>query len=751
MGAESIVKDKQKSKNFFKEKIRKLQSSLELKNEFFNSVPYLITIVKIDGTILDVNNAMANSLKQKRTNLIGSNILGFFPKEVAYQRMIHAQKAVETGEEVYFIDFRNGRFFKSHYIPIVEKDGNIEKIIAIVQDITSEKMNEKQRLLNQKSYFESLIENSLDIISVVNKEGNIIYESPSLKKILYFTPKERKNKSIFENIHPDDIKRVTQYFKKIISKPGLTKKISYRIKDKEEHWHYFESIGNNQLENKKIKGLIINSRDITNRVIEQMEKNAILDNTSEIIAYHDKNHNIVWANKAYQKETGLSLEELVGKKCYHAWGLDSACSHCPLSKALKTGKTVEAVFSPKTQNQWPSYFKTWKIIGDPVIDDYGNIIGAIEISYDITKEIKANEEIKRSKEHLERLIHNTSEIIFSINNEYKITLWNKTAENVTGIKTQKIIGKDIRKQQFIEHSQRVNNFLNQLFQHEPVSLKKMMIKTLFGSSRILQVSTSFVEDEEGRITDVIFICNDITLQNKEYGTLIPGVSYLINDDKPDTLIELINSTVSTDQKGLFITRTSIKNYLQILNIDDITFLLFSDKSEELAPSIHGLEKLKQSIHHFVKTHPNSIICLDRSDYLFTTFGFKDSMKTLYDINDLIKNNHAILLLRVNDKLITENQHEILKEEYASLPSQKTQHIHLDDKLIAVLRFIFEQNRANKLIYQKGITQHFSISKVTAQKRIQELIDNDLIFYKKRGRIKSLLITEKGKQILHKQT
>ena len=57
----------------------------------------------------------------------------------------------------------------------------------------------------------------------------------------------------------------------------------------------------------------------------EKEKTLILDNTVEIIAYYDISCCFQWANKAYQKATGLSLEELKGQICYQAWGLDKFC------------------------------------------------------------------------------------------------------------------------------------------------------------------------------------------------------------------------------------------------------------------------------------------------------------------------------------------------------------------------------------------------------------------------------------------
>ena len=747
MGAESLFSEREESVDNLMKRIHYLRDQIELQDEFFHSVPYLIAIVNRKGKILYLNDAMAKSLGKNKREALGLNILDFFSEETSQHRLNKALKVKKSMKPIEFIDVRNNRFFKSTYFPIIKKNKSIDRIVAIVQDITEQKMKEREQLKNKEVYFESLIENSLDLITVVDEKGKIIYESPSLKNILQYTPKERRNKSVFDHIHPKDKNRVKRYFSNIISTPGLTKKIGYRIKDKKGNWHYFESLGNNQLHNNKIRGLIINSRDISQRIQEQIEKNAILDNTSEIIAYHDKNHHILWANKTYQKETGKSLDELVGTKCYHAWGLDNACVNCPLSRALQSGKTVEAVFSPENQKNWPSDFKTWRIIGDPVFNEDGEIIGAIEISYDITNQKKAEEEINRTKEHLEKLIHNTSEIIFSINKDYKITLWNKTAENLSGIKAKQVVGKDIRKSKFIDNIDKLTDFLYQQLHHKPTSFSKLLIKTLFGSIRVLQVSTSFVTDEDNNITDIIFICNDVTSKEEAHGTFVDGRSYLLESETSARLITIFNDLVSEKKKGLFITRSQYEDFIQQINLDQVTLVILSDKILEFAPSIHDLSKLKSFIQNFVQQNNNCIVCLNRVDYLFTTFGFKNTIIAFYDINDIIRKHQSILLVRINTQILSDEEYETLNEEFSPLPESQIHNVYLNDPLFSLLSFIYEQNQTNTLVYQKSVTQYFSIAKVTAQKRLDELLQKGLIFYKKQGRIKQIFITDKGKQIL----
>ncbi len=721
--------------------------------DFINTLPYLIMLIgvkKDHHKILLVNEQMARSLGKSVDELLGKNILDYLPPKAKKRRLKYEQKMLNTKKPVFFEDKREQRFFSNEYYPLIDEQDDISYGLIIVRDVTEKNKQIKQKINRKEAYYEGLIENTMDLITVINKKGEILYTSPSMRKILGYTQNERIGKNAFTNIHPNDKTKLKRYLKELISTPNLTKTVTFRIKDKQGTWHHFESFANNQLENKQIKGIIINSRDISTRVKQELEKSAILDNTSEIIAFHDSNHEIIWANKAYQTETGNTLDQLKGKKCYHAWGLDTICERCPITKALESGETHQAIFSPENQKHWPSDFKTWLIKADPVKNEDGKIIGAIELSYDITKEKKADEAIKRAKNHLEKLVNNTSELIFTVDNTYKITLWNQTAENITGMKIKKMIGKDIRKIERFDNSSEIQAFLKKQFNKQPSSINEISINTLFGSKRAFQVSTSLIKDNHQNITDIIFICKDITNRERAYGKLLSGQSYLIEDPTLDMTISLFNSTMSSNRSGLFITRIQYEDVIQQVKKNQATIALLSTTPLPNVNTIHDLKTLEKKISTFVSKHHDNIICITRCDFLFTLFGFEPVLSILYRINDIIRKKQAILLLQINNELLNETQYELLKEEYQLLPSKEIKEIYLDDSLLEMLAHIYEENQSNTRVYQKNLCSQLSISKVTAQKRIDALIEKDLVFSRKQGRIKNLFITDKGKELLHKQ-
>ncbi len=109
------------------------------------------------------------------------------------------------------------------------------------------------------------------------------------------------------------------------------------------------------------------------------EKSIILDSISELIVFQDKEHNIIWVNKAAADSVNLTHERLIGKKCHAIWQNSNVpCKNCSVSASIELGSQVsEENISPDG--------RVWLVKGFPVRNDEGNIIGAVEVTRDITK------------------------------------------------------------------------------------------------------------------------------------------------------------------------------------------------------------------------------------------------------------------------------------------------------------------------------------------------------------------------------
>ena len=135
------------------------------------------------------------------------------------------------------------------------------------------------------------------------------------------------------------------------------------------------------------------------------------------------------------------------------------------------------------------------------------------------------------------------------------------------------------------------------------------------------------------------------------------------------------------------------------------------------------------------------------DYLLSVFSFEEFIKALYRINNILRSRNAVLLVRINPNSVDKRQLELFKEEMLPLPSQKIEDIELEDKKYEILKFIQRQNQNNMLVSFSKIGHEFSISKVTNSKYLNSLGEKGLIFIEKKGKSKTLHVTEKGKTLL----
>ncbi len=140
-------------------------------------------------------------------------------------------------------------------------------IIAVTCLIYSSIVDERDKSIKDISLseekFRNLIENSTGAIILINKEGNVTYASPSIEKMLGYTPEEYIGKSGFDIIVPEDIQNALSQFAKILEKDNNTFKFSFKIKRKDGQIRWLEGIAKNLLNNPAVKAVVGNYDDVT--------------------------------------------------------------------------------------------------------------------------------------------------------------------------------------------------------------------------------------------------------------------------------------------------------------------------------------------------------------------------------------------------------------------------------------------------------------------------------------------------------
>lgn len=242
------------------------------------------------------------------------------PKELAELRRRVAELESTKSELLQAEEELRGH--REHLEELVEeRTAELKKINTRLKREIKERKRKEAELERSEKYFQALIDNTYDIIAVLDADGSMRYLSSSLERVSGFTQDERTGKKAFEFFHPEDLPGVAEAFARGIQQPGFTDMLEYRWQHKDGTWHYQEAIATNLLDDPYVRGIVVNSRDITDRkraeqALRESEERyrSLVETSPDCIILSDLNGKILMVNRSgavlfgYQK-----VEELVGK------------------------------------------------------------------------------------------------------------------------------------------------------------------------------------------------------------------------------------------------------------------------------------------------------------------------------------------------------------------------------------------------------------------------------------------------------
>jgi PAS domain S-box-containing protein len=158
----------------------------------------------------------------------------------------------------------------------------------LLHDVTARKQAESERqraeqerraaeeaLRRSEEHFRSLIENAMDMITIVDSDGIIRYESPSLFPVLGYESQALIGMRLLDLVHPEDRDRAVEKFRHHVQNPTAGFYVEFRFRHHDGRWVPLEATGNYLIKDSQVSGIVINSRDITERKqVERERQNA---------------------------------------------------------------------------------------------------------------------------------------------------------------------------------------------------------------------------------------------------------------------------------------------------------------------------------------------------------------------------------------------------------------------------------------------------------------------------------------------
>ncbi|MDH4027791.1 MAG: PAS domain-containing protein [Nitrospirota bacterium] len=139
------------------------------------------------------------------------------------------------------------------------------------------------------------------------------------------------------------------------------------------------------------------------------EFNTLLNGIPDNLVLLSADLKIMWANKSAAKLFGRDVSELTGQYCYGiCCGIFSPCENCPTSRSFISGKEENAeIVTPGG--------KVWDIRAFPIKDDSGRVKNVIELAGDITEKVNLQAGAMRTR-HLASLGELAAGVAHEINN-----------------------------------------------------------------------------------------------------------------------------------------------------------------------------------------------------------------------------------------------------------------------------------------------------------------------------------------------
>jgi PAS domain S-box-containing protein len=116
-------------------------------------------------------------------------------------------------------------------------------------------------LRRSEEHFRSIIELGSDVITILDVEGKVRYQSPSIERVLGYSTEELLGHPAIAFIHPDDLVGVAEGLAAAHGSPGTSVRVEFRFRHKDSSWRVMEGIGKASPD----IGVIVTSRDVTAR------------------------------------------------------------------------------------------------------------------------------------------------------------------------------------------------------------------------------------------------------------------------------------------------------------------------------------------------------------------------------------------------------------------------------------------------------------------------------------------------------
>ncbi|MHA1206992.1 MAG: PAS domain S-box protein [Candidatus Hodarchaeales archaeon] len=496
----SIIKNEIYHREFLEKEYSDLKS-------LFNHSPETSMLLDRDGRIITINRVGSDRLGKTKDDLKGDIIFDFFPPSVAKIRKSMIKEVIAKKESLRFSDSREDVAFENWIYPILDSQGEVERIAIFASDITNI-IEANKALVESEEKYRTLVEKAKDGIVII-QDGIVKFVNKSLAEMSGRSIDEIIGTPFQQNIHPDALEKVSERYKDRLaglSVPSIYETVLIRANGEKVIAELNAAI----IPYQNRPADLVFVRDISERkqMMKELKESeeryrTLITTMGEGVWLTDSRDRTIFTNRALRKMLGYSEEELKDQIVTDFL-------------APESWKVFENVVKRRIDEKKRSstYELTWikkdgsscitRVTGTLLLDEEGKLTSSFGIFTDITVEKHIEQSLQESEEKYRNLVERANDGITILQDRILIYA-NPSLSEILGYSIPELLGEPFTTFIHPDYLAEVDDYYTRRMVGEDVRpIYDSKFRKKDGSSIDVEVNAGIIT-YQGKPADLVFV------------------------------------------------------------------------------------------------------------------------------------------------------------------------------------------------------------------------------------------------------
>jgi len=305
-----------------------------------------------------------------------------------------------------------------------------QSLLALSRQVMAllELRKETQLFQRNKTRLQELAENISDVIYDLDESGKFTYVNPALIELSGYTENDLLEKSYFDLIHPDYMEALGQFYYEQIKAGKDSSYYEFPIVSKSGEMIWLGQTIKIFFDGERVERVGAVAKDVTElkRVRKELESSEeqyrlLSENSANLVCLQNLDGRFTYVSPSLKEMTGYDEEEFMDlnpAKLCHPEDMDRVIEEFQVALNGQDAITQYRFLHKDGHYVW------LESVARAAYDEGGNVINLQTSSRDISERKQSELRIRREEANLKALIENSTDIIWSVDNEYKYITFN---------------------------------------------------------------------------------------------------------------------------------------------------------------------------------------------------------------------------------------------------------------------------------------------------------------------------------------